>query len=170
MRITIDRINAMDRAEFVRTFGGVFENSPWVAERAWVKHPFADLAAVHAAMSAVVGEASSEEQLALLRAHPDLAGKEAQEGTMTDHSVSEQASAGLDALTKAEMARIAQLNSAYRAKHGFPFIIAVRRHTKDGIFQEFERRLGNDSRAEMEEDLKQVFTITWLRLQALVDG
>lgn len=170
MQLTIDQINAMDRTEFVKTFGGIFENSPWVAERTWAERPFADPNTLHAAMCAVVRSAPIEEQLTLLRAHPDLAGKEAQAGTMTDHSVSEQASAGLNALTKMEMARIAQLNSAYRAKHGFPFIIAVRRHTKDSIFQEFERRLHNENHAELGEDLSQVFIITALRLQALVGG
>lgn len=158
-----------DRAAFVDAFGGIFEHSPWVAERAWellADKPVVDLAAVHSAMVAAVEAASRDDQLKLLCAHPDLAGKEAQEGTMTDHSVAEQASAGLDALSKAEMARIAELNTAYRAKHGFPFIIAVRRHTKVQILEAFERRLGNDSESERQECLRQIFTITGLRIQA----
>lgn len=162
----IDRINTLSRDEFVAEFGGTFEHSPWVAERAWEKRPFADPAALHAAMREVVATASEADKITLLRAHPDLAGKEAQEGTMTDHSVSEQSSAGLDALRRDEIERIAALNAAYRAKHGFPFIIAVRRYNKEGIFAEFERRLANDSRAELDECLKQIFDITWLRLQA----
>lgn len=166
MSLDIARINAMDRNEFVTAFGGIFEHSAWVAERAWDKRPFADLAALHAAMRAVVTEAPQAQQLVLLRAHPDLAGKEAQAGTMTDHSVAEQSSAGLDALTSAELQQLTSLNTAYRAKHGFPFIIAVRRHTKHGIFAEFERRVDNDSGSELQECLKQIFDITWLRLQA----
>lgn len=166
MSLDIVRINAMDRSEFVNAFGGIFEHSAWVAEGAWDKRPFADLAALHGAMREVVAEAGEARQLVLLRAHPDLAGKEAQAGTMTDHSVDEQSSAGLDALSPAELQQLTRLNTAYRARHGFPFIIAVRRHTKNGIFAEFERRLDNDSRAELQECLKQIFDITWLRLQA----
>ena len=145
MQVSIDRINAMDRDAFVKAFGGIFEHSPWVAERAWQARPFADIGSVHDAMKAVVRALPREEQVALLRVHPDLAGKEAEEGTMTDHSVSEQASAGLDAMTREEMAHMRDLNVRYRARHGFPFIIAVRRYTKDQIFSEFERRLANDS-------------------------
>ncbi|MBS0550981.1 MAG: 2-oxo-4-hydroxy-4-carboxy-5-ureidoimidazoline decarboxylase, partial [Proteobacteria bacterium] len=157
----------MDRDAFVKAFGGIFEHSPWVAERAWAARPFADAGAVHDAMAAVVRALPREEQIALLCVHPDLAGKEAEDGTMTDHSVSEQASAGLDALSKAEMARMRELNQRYRARHGFPFIIAVRRHTRDQIFSEFERRLASDTDAELEACLAQILTITRLRLMAL---
>ena len=167
MQISIDHINAMDQDAFVKAFGGIFEHSPWVAERAWGARPFADAGAVHDAMAAAVRALPREEQVALLCVHPDLAGKEAEDGTMTDHSVSEQASAGLDALSKAEMARMRELNQRYRARHGFPFIIAVRRYTKDQIFSEFERRLANDTDAELEACLAQIFTITRLRLMAL---
>lgn len=167
MQISIDRVNAMDRNAFVQAFGGIFEHSPWVAGRAWHARPFADLGAVHDAMTAAVRALSREEQVALLRVHPDLAGKEAEEGTMTDHSVSEQASAGLDALSKAEVERMRDLNVRYRARHGFPFIIAVRRYTKDQIFSEFEQRLANDDDTELEACLAQIFTITRLRLMAL---
>ncbi|MEP6655706.1 MAG: 2-oxo-4-hydroxy-4-carboxy-5-ureidoimidazoline decarboxylase, partial [Betaproteobacteria bacterium] len=108
-----------------------------------------------------------EEQLALLRAHPDLAGQEARAGTMTHASVAEQASAALDRLTPGEMERIAKLNAAYRARHGFPFIIAVRQHARDGILNEFERRLRNDSESEIAANLQQISVITRLRLVAL---
>lgn len=167
MQMSIDRVNAMDRETFMRLFGGVFEHSPWVAERAWDARPFADFGALHRAMVEAVSRVPAEQQVALLRVHPDLAGKEAEEGTMTDHSVSEQASAGLDALSRAEVERIRDLNARYRARHGFPFIIAVRRYTKDGIFSEFERRLGNDSAAELDECLAQIFAITRLRIRAI---
>src|SRR3984885_10910536 len=141
-------INAMDRAVFVQKFGGIFENSPWVAEKAWEKRPFASLDDMHAAMVAVAKNAPAAQQLALLQSHPDLAGKEAQAGTMTASSVTEQASAGLNALSPAEFAELSGLNAAYRAKFGFPFIIAVRMHTKEGIFFEFRRRLQNDTQTE----------------------
>lgn len=167
MQILIEHVNAMDRDAFMSAFGGVFEHSPWVAERAWMARPFADMGAVHDAMKAVVQGLSRSEQVALLRVHPDLAGKEAEAGTMTNDSVSEQASAGLDALTRDEMLRIRELNARYRARHGFPFIIAVRRHTKASIFSEFSRRLDNDSETELQECLAQIFVITRLRLHAL---
>lgn len=169
MQLSIDRVNAMDRESFMGLFGGIFEHSPWVAERAWEMRPFRDFGALHQAMVRVVSAVPPAQQVALLRVHPDLAGKEAEEGSMTEHSVAEQASAGLDALSRAEMTRIRELNLRYRARHGFPFIIAVRRYSKDGIFREFERRLGNDSAAELDECLAQIFAITRLRVQAIAD-
>jgi 2-oxo-4-hydroxy-4-carboxy-5-ureidoimidazoline decarboxylase len=163
-------INAMDRAAFVQKFGGIFENSPWVAEQAWEKRPFASLDDMHAAMVAAAKYAPAAMQLALLQSHPDLAGKEAQSGTMTASSVAEQASAGLNALSHAEMARISELNAAYRKKFGFPFIIAVRMYTKEGILFEFNRRLANDTQTEFANDLQNVYIITRLRLNKLLDA
>lgn len=166
--LNLNAINNMDRAAFTKALGGIFENSPWVAEKAWDVRPFASLAELHAAMVAVVQDASIDQQVALLRAHPNLAGKEAKAGTLTDSSKVEQASAGLNALSKEELARLTKLNTDYRAKFGFPFIIAVRNHTKEGIFFEFERRLANNTDTEFENDLRQVYTITRLRLNKLV--
>ena len=163
----MNAINSMDRGAFVQKFGGIFEKSPWVAEKAWEKRPFASIDDLHAAMVNVVKYASVPNQLALLQSHPDLAGKEAQTGAMTASSVSEQASAGLNALTKAEMAQITELNAAYKQKFGFPFIIAVRMHTKEGIFFEFNRRLQNETQAEFANDLQNVYVITRLRLGAI---
>jgi len=163
-------INAMDRTAFVQKFGGIFENSPWVAEKAWEKRPFASLDDMHAAMVGVVKHAPAAMQLALLQSHPDLAGKEAQAGTMTASSVSEQASAGLNALSHEEMVRISDLNAAYRKKFGFPFIIAVRMHTKEGILFEFNRRLQNETQTEFANDLQNVYIITRLRLNKLLDA
>ena len=163
----IETANTLDRAAFVRTFGGVFEHSPWVAERAFGAHPFASFAQLHEAMVAAVLAAPRDKQIALLRAHPDLAGKEARSGTMTDSSVVEQASAGLDHLAKAEVALLAERNAAYRGKHGFPFIIAVRHYTKEGILHEFARRLDRDTEAELATNLEQISAITRMRLAAL---
>ncbi len=163
-------INAMDRAAFVVKFGGIFEKSPWVAEKAWEKRPFASLDDMHAAMVAVAKNAPAAQQLALLRSHPDLAGKEAQAGAMTASSVAEQASAGLNALSPPEFAELSNLNAAYKAKFGFPFIIAVRMHTKEGIFFEFKRRLNNDTQTEFANDLQNVYIITRLRLNKLLDA
>ncbi len=163
-------INAMDRAAFVEKFGGIFEKSPWVAESAWDKKPFATIDDMHAAMVNVVKYAPLPSQLRLLQNHPDLAGKEAAAGAMTASSVSEQASAGLNALSKAEMGRISELNAAYKQKFGFPFIIAVRMHTKEGIFFDFARRLQNDTQTEYANDLQNVYAITRLRLDKLLSG
>ena len=163
-------INAMDRSAYVEKFGGIFENSPWVAEQAWASRPFASLDAMHGAMVQVAMNAPAPVQLALLQSHPDLAGKEAQAGAMTASSVAEQAGAGLSALSAAEMAEISALNAAYKAKFGFPFIIAVRMHTKEGIFFEFRRRLRNDTATEFAGDLHNVAIITRLRLNKLLDA
>ena len=166
--IDMASINAMDRAGFVQKFGGIFENSPWVAEKAWQKRPFASLDDMHAAMVTVAKYAPAAMQLALLQSHPDLAGKEAEAGTMTASSVAEQASAGLNALSHVEMVQMSDLNAAYRKKFGFPFIIAVRMHTKEGILFEFNRRLQNDTQTEFANDLQNVYIITRLRLNKLL--
>jgi 2-oxo-4-hydroxy-4-carboxy-5-ureidoimidazoline decarboxylase len=163
-------INAMDRTAFVAQFGGIFENSPWVAEQAFDRKPFASLDALHGAMVDVARTAPAPVQLALLQSHPDLAGKEAQVGAMTASSVAEQASAGLSALQPAEMSEIAELNAAYRKKFGFPFIIAVRMHTKEGIFFEFRRRLHNDTATEFGNNLQNVYVITRLRLNKMLNA
>ena len=162
----IATVNGMDKAAFVAAFGGIFEHSPWVAERAYDRRPFAHPADLHAAMVDAVRASAPEQRTALLRAHPDLAGKEARAGTMTASSVSEQASAALDRLSAEEMARIAELNRAYRARHGFPFIVAVRHYTKAGIFHEFERRIETDTASEHAWALSQVFAITRMRIES----
>ncbi len=167
--ITLSQINALDREAFVRLLGGVFEHSPWVAEQAFANRPFASRAALHAAMIDVVKQASREQQLALLNAHPELAGKEASTGALTTSSGAEQASAGLTSLSRAEVKTIARLNHAYRAKFGFPFIIAVRDHDRAGIFREFEHRLRQDPQTEFATCLGQVYRITWIRLAGIIE-
>ena len=166
--LTIEALNRTDREEFRATLGGIFEDSPWVAERAWAARPFRTVEELHAAMRAVVTRASRDERLALLRAHPDLAGKAARAGAMTAASVAEQATAGLDRLTDDEFARFERLNCAYRERFGFPFIIAVRRHDKTAILAAYERRLRNTAEEEIDAALEQVFEITWMRLAARV--
>lgn len=163
-------VNRLDHAAFVTALGAVFENSPWIAERAWHARPFASVAALHGAMVDVVRSAPPTQQLALLRAHPELAGKEARAGTMTRASITEQSSAGLDRLSGEELARLNQLNAAYRNKFGHPFIIAVRNHTKQSIFSTFEQRLNNAAAAECEISLGEVFAITRLRLAVMFEA
>ncbi len=160
----------MDRAAFVEKFGGIFEKSPWVAEKAWDARPFANIDDLHAKMVVVAKYGNIDQQLFLLRAHPDLAGKEAQAGAMTASSVAEQASAGLNALSKEEMTRISEYNAEYKKKFGFPFMIAVRNHTKEGIFFLFKQRLSNDTVTELSTALRQVYNITRLRLDKLLQS
>src|SRR5262245_11299570 len=158
----------MSLVDFVGALGGVFERSPWVAERTWPARPFGDVETLHRAMTDVVRRAAPEERLALLRAHPDLAGKVARAGELTASSRAEQSSAGLDRLTDGEHERFQGLNAAYRERYGFPFIIAVRRHTKASILSAFESRLPHSRERELETALGEVYTITRLRLDALV--
>ncbi len=152
----------------MQRFGGVFEHSPWVAERAWEKRPFASLAELHEAMLQVVHAADKEEQLALARAHPELAGSEAREKTLTLDSTSEQGRLGFTALSKEELLEMAGLNRRYRDKFGFPCIVALRLHaTKASVTGEMARRLGNDSAAELENALEQIGHIARGRLEKL---
>lgn len=166
--LSINQLNLLPQTQFVDLLGGVFEHSAWVAERVLVQRPFADIEALHQAMVQVVHTATLAEQLALLRAHPELAGREAQLGELTAASTREQSRAGLNALAPEEMARIVLLNSTYRGRHGFPFIVCVGQHTKDSIFKEFERRADNATPDETQEALAQVAHIARLRLEKLL--
>lgn len=166
--LDLDAVNALDRTDFVAALGGCFEHSPWVAERAFAQRPFASVDALHAAMIGVVRRAQRQTQIDFLCAHPELAGQEAQAGTMTEHSVSEQASAGLNALSHDEFVELRRLNARYRDRHGFPFIVAVRRHDKAQIFALLRRRAEADTEAELLEALEQIAAITRLRVEAKV--
>ncbi|NVD42451.1 allantoinase PuuE [Ensifer sp. HO-A22] len=166
-----DRPSRLSEADFVARFGGVFEHSEWIARRAFAGELSAanDTAiGLAAALSAVFREATADERLGVLNAHPDLAGKLAQAKRLTESSTSEQASAGLDALTDAERARFTELNSAYVEKFGFPFIIAVRGRSKDDILAAFETRIGNDRDSELETACRQVERIALLRLKDML--
>ncbi len=167
-RVTLDDLNAASRGQFVAALGGIFEHSPWVAEAVIDQRPFATLAELHERMKAAVRTADDARKLILLNAHPDLAGRAAQAGIMTAESKSEQGSAGLDQLSNAEFERFHILNSAYMAKFGFPFIICVRRHTKESIFKQFEIRRQNDAKTENDAALLEIFRITALRLVQFV--
>ncbi|UWR80831.1 allantoinase PuuE [Phaeobacter inhibens] len=161
----------MSRARFVEAYGGIFEHSPWIAERAHDLElgPAHDRAAgLHNALCRMFRSASEEERLGVLTAHPDLAGKLAAAKRLTAESTTEQASAGLDALTDAERTRFTQLNTAYVEKHGFPFIIAVRDHDKASILAAFERRIGHDRTREFAEACRQVERIAEFRLKDLL--
>ncbi|MBV7409261.1 allantoinase PuuE [Maritimibacter sp. DP1N21-5] len=163
--------SALDKPAFVAKFGSIFEHSPWIAERAWEAEigPAHDSAiGLHAALTRQFRAASHDERLGVLTAHPDLAGKLAAAKRLTAESTEEQASAGLDALTVEEHDAFTRLNTAYVEKHGFPFIIAVRDHDKQGILNAFRRRVDNDTETEFSEACRQVERIALHRLKALL--
>lgn len=162
--ISLDQLNALAAADFTAALADVYEHSPWVAEAAAKQRPYATLATLHDAMIAAVKAAPAEVRMKLITSHPDLAGKAARAGTLTQESTNEQLSAGLDRLSEQDYARFHQLNDAYKAKFGIPFIVCVRRHTKDSILAEFERRLAHGDAAETDTALGEIFRIGALRL------
>lgn len=158
---TLRDINAMTQAAFLARFGDVAEHSPWVAEGAWTRRPFASRDAVVAAFEAAMRAAPEAARLTLIRAHPDLATK----AKLTQDSTSEQAGAGLDRLTPDEFARFTKLNDDYKVRFGFPFILAVKGATKDQVLDAFAARLGNSPEAELETALAQIARIFRFRLE-----
>lgn len=166
--LTIDQINSLDQPQFVAALGFVFEQSPWIAAEAWQARPFADRQQLHGVMCAVMRGAASQQQIALIRAHPDLAGKAAIAGTLTAESTREQASAGLNQLTADEFAEFTRLNQAYRERFGFPFVICVREQTKQTILLHFVARLAHTPEQEIATALDEIAKIAWLRLDDAV--
>jgi 2-oxo-4-hydroxy-4-carboxy-5-ureidoimidazoline decarboxylase len=168
-RLTLDRLNLLAPEAFVAEIGDVFEHAAWVAENVAAGRPYPTVAALHAAMLDAVRTAPAERQLAFIRAHPEL-GSRVRRADLTADSQAEQGSLGLDRLSEAEFSRFFHLNAAYRDKFGFPFIICVRRHTRDSILRHFERRLGNDTDSERKTALDEIGLITRLRLVGKLDG
>lgn len=164
----VQALSALPRADFVARLGDIFEHSPWIAERAWAARPFADIDALHAAMVAAVEAAAEDEQLGLICAHPELAGKEAAAGTLTVASTGEQRGAGLDQCSADEIQRLRRLNAAYRERFGFPFVIAVKGLSRYQIMDAVEARLGNDRATEFRTCLAQIARIGRFRLDALL--
>ncbi len=167
-RLTIHDVNALSQDAFMAMFGEIAEHSPWVAEIAAEHRPYADRDAFVTAFADAATGADQSAQLALIRAHPDLAGKAAIRGELTEDSRSEQAGAGLDSLTPAEFARFTDLNEAYKAKFGFPFIFAVKGATKSMILEAFEERINNSPETEFTTALTQVSRIFRFRIEAKV--
>ena len=159
--MTIDDLNSLELAQFVSAIGWIFEHSPWVAERAWTMRPFADAQALHRAMVDQVERSLPEEQLALLRAHPDLGTR----ARVSEASSAEQSGAGLDQLTPAEFERLRRLNEDYRSKFGFPFLFAVKGSTKHDILEALERRGRSSREEEYLVALDQVYRIARFRLE-----
>ncbi len=167
-RLSLDQLNALPPAAFVALLGGVFEHSPWVAERVLAARPFASVDALHAAMAGVVDAADEAAQLALLRAHPELAGRAMIRNELTAESSQEQAGAGLTRCSPEEYARLQDLNARYNAKFGFPFIVAVKGLDRTRILERFAARIANDRATEFGEALSQVARIARSRLDALL--
>lgn len=160
-------LSALSQPDFVARLGDIFEHSPWVAERSWHARPFATIDALHAAMVDAMSGASEAEQLALIRAHPELAGKEAASGTLTAASTGEQRGAGLDQCSAEELQRLRALNAAYRERFGFPFVIAVKGRSRYQIMEAIEARLQHDAQTEFSTCLGEIAKIARFRLDAL---
>lgn len=164
--MTIAELNMLDHSAFVDALGAIFEDSPWVAQRAWPARPFADLGALHTAMTDQVASASFTEKLALLNAHPDLGTR----ARLSQASATEQASAGLDGLTQSEYEELHRLNGAYRSRFGFPFLLAVRGSTKYDVLRALQTRVSAMPEDEYREALRQVYRIARFRLEDLIQS
>ena len=167
-KFTAAELNALTPEEFVRTVGPVFEHSPWIAEIACGQRPFAGFKTLHQTLCEAVKNSGEEQQLALIRAHPDLVGRAAQTGMLTPESTGEQAGAGLNRLSPAETGLFEEQNAAYKNKFGFPFVICARLNQKAAILNAFERRLKNSSGQEVKTALEEIFKIAELRLKDLI--
>ena len=163
--LKLAELNALDRAEFNRALGGIFEHSPWVAERAEPRRPFRDRTELLAAMRDSVMKSAKEEKLALIRAHPDLVGA----ATLTRESQGEQKAAGLGSLSAEEIEQFRRFNASYRERFGFPFVICARLNKKDAILKAFPIRLQNSREQEIETALGEIFKIAELRLQDAIE-
>jgi 2-oxo-4-hydroxy-4-carboxy-5-ureidoimidazoline decarboxylase len=164
MSYSIAQLNQMNPDEFVSALGSIFEETPSIAQQVWQYRPFLTVEHLHQCMVAQVQSASSEEQLALIRAHPDLGSRT----QMAPASVKEQSGAGLNQLTPDEYEQFQSLNQAYKETFGFPFIIAVRQQTPTSILAAFDRRLQNSYAAELEQALTEIYQIAWFRLTDIV--
>jgi OHCU decarboxylase len=170
-KVTLDEVNQFDPDGAVALLGGVFEHSPWIVREAWSAAPFDSIEALHRALCETVQSAPAEDQLALIRAHPDLVGQAAQAGTLTRESTAEQRAAGLgpDDLTADEVTLFERHNAAYQERFGFPFVICARENRKASILAGFVERLTNDPETERATALREIERIAWYRLQDLIE-
>src|ERR1700712_1034292 len=165
---TLAKLNACSQDDFVSALANIFEYSPWIAEQAATGRPYAGVNPLFDAMKSAVDRAAPELRLALIKAHPDLADKTQRAAGLTAESSAEQNSVGLDRLSDAEYEAFERVNNAYRAKFGFPYIVCVRRHTRDSILRDFERRLPNDAKTETQTSVEEICRIAALRLDQLL--
>jgi allantoate deiminase/N-carbamoyl-L-amino-acid hydrolase len=167
--VTLEQLNSLSGPELGAALAGIFERSPWIPERAAAGRPFPSSLDLHAAMCRVVHDATVDEQLALIRAHPELAGRAAIRGELTPESTREQQGAGLDQCTPEEYSRLQELNTAYRDKFGFPFVLAVKGHTRASIIAALEQRVHNTADTEREVALREIGRIAGFRLAEIVE-
>jgi 2-oxo-4-hydroxy-4-carboxy-5-ureidoimidazoline decarboxylase len=165
--INLAFINSASQEDFTQLLAEIYEHSSWIPNQAWLQRPFDSIESLHQTMLKIVEDAKLEQQLALLCAHPQLAGKEAKSGELTDSSTEEQSSANLNALSREELDEITALNKQYMDAHGFPFIIAVKNHNKAGIYNEFKRRINLPTNDELHQAIWQVGLIAGFRLSSL---
>jgi len=166
----LTQINSLSREDFVCVIGPVFEDSPWVADATWSKRPFKSLDLLHGALCKTVQTSTEAKQVDLIRAHPDLAGRAAQSGTLTPASTSEQTSAGLNKLSDEEIARFQKSNQSYRDKFGFPFVVCARLNKKEAILKGLEVRLKHSRKEEIKTALAEIEEIAYLRLQDIIES
>jgi OHCU decarboxylase len=169
-KITLDEVNGMDRGGFVERFGSLYEHSPWVAGAAEQERPFGSIEEMHGAFESSVRDAPRESQVALIQAHPDLAGKAAMSGKLTAESAREQSSAGLDRLSPEEYEDFTRINREYREKFGLPMVVFVRAHTKESILKSARLRLDNSEEEEIDQALAEIAKITRFRLGEAVES
>lgn len=166
--MNLSSLNEQDQSAFTDALADIFEHSPWIPEATWKTRPFNTLDDLHDKLCQTLDASAEELKLDLIRAHPDLAGKLAVAGELTDFSTAEQASAQLDKLTQDQFEHMSSLNQQYKNKFGFPFIICVKEHTQASIFEHFEERVNNDATSELEAALFQIKRIAWHRLNDLI--
>jgi 2-oxo-4-hydroxy-4-carboxy-5-ureidoimidazoline decarboxylase len=170
MQKSLSELNGCSKDDFVAALANIFEYSPWIAEQTAAARPYSGVKALLAAMKDAVDHAPAEQRLALIKAHPDLANKTQRAAGLTAESTAEQSSLGLDRLSDVEYEAFERVNNAYRAKFGFPYIVCVRRHTKDSVLRDFERRLPNDPTTETQTSVAEICRIAALRLDQLVEA
>jgi 2-oxo-4-hydroxy-4-carboxy-5-ureidoimidazoline decarboxylase len=166
MSYTIAELNQLSQDAFVEAIGSVYEHTPSIAAQVWMSRPFQDVVHLHQTMATLIEHMEPTQQLALIQAHPDLGSK----AKMADASVKEQSGVGLDRLSSEEFDRFQRLNQAYRDKFGFPFIVAVKNHTKESILDEFDRRLQNSVEQEMSQALAEINQIAQFRLNDIIQS
>jgi OHCU decarboxylase len=168
LKTQLGELNARDQAGFVAVCGPLFEHSPWIAERTWLRRPFASLESLHRELVATFAAATTAEQVGLIAAHPDLVGRLAREGALSRQSAGEQAAAGLDSLSQEEISRFEEYNRSYRDRFGFPFVICARENRKEAILAAFPRRLAHSREREIAAALEEIAKIALLRLRDAV--
>ena len=168
-KLTLSNLNQLDQSAFILELGGIYEHSPWVAELTYSEQPFDSVNSLHQTMMSIVKNAGLDRRLALIRNHPELAGKEADEGTLTEDSKKEQSRAGLNQCNAEELNQIRGLNKSYLQKFSFPFVIAVSGLNKHQVIAAMQTRLENDEESEFNTSLNEIDKIARIRLDALID-